>query len=95
MALFADFPIGSGARRYSDERAVGVVFSRTSFFGCPAREVYWKTRALSGFLPKGCREAQRPWHIKLYGSAWYPYLSSFIRPRVRMGGDKIQEKSII
>jgi hypothetical protein len=37
------------------------------------------------FLPKGCREAHRPWHIKLYGSAWYPYLLSFIRPRVRDG----------
>jgi hypothetical protein len=33
VAHFADFPMGSGAPRYADKRAVWMVFSRASVFG--------------------------------------------------------------
>jgi hypothetical protein len=51
--------MGFGARRYSDERAAGMVFSHTSFFGAGLAKFVGK-RTISAFLRKSRREAHRP-----------------------------------
>jgi len=54
-----DFPMGSGARRYSDEEVVGVVVFARLFFWFLAREVRQETQTISAFLPKARCETRR------------------------------------
>jgi hypothetical protein len=55
VAHFADFSKGSGARRYSDESPVEMVFSRASFFGAGRAKFVEKHGDLSIFAKRVLR----------------------------------------